>query len=374
MGWVITPALLLDRAILERNLSKMARKASGHGVALRPHIKTHKCLEIARMQIEQGAIGIAAATLTEARIFAKAGIEDITHAFPLDPGRISPALDLAEQVVLRVTVDDLSTAKALEEASGRRGQTVHSWLKVDCGYHRAGVDPTSDYALQISRFLYEAPHIEFDGLLTHAGHAYKARSMEELIGIANQERDTMIALRERLSKEGIGSLMLSIGSTPTMSVADNLEGIDEIRPGNYAFHDWTQVRLGSCNLEDCAVTVLTTVVSRQPGSSHVVVDAGALALSHDPGPAHVESEPGRGKVLSGKGMDSIHPDLRVSAISQEHGIIRGVRPGGVRDLKVGSRIRILPNHSCLTAALFDEYLVVDGQEEVDRWKILRSRS
>lgn len=369
-----TPALLLDRAILERNLGRMAQKALDHDVALRPHIKTHKCPEIAHMQIEQGATGITVATLAEARIFAEAGIEDIMHAFPLDPGKISTALDLAEQTVLRLTVDDMSTANALEEAAGSRGLTVHAWLKVDCGYHRAGLDPTGDYALQLSRFMHEVPHIEFEGLLTHAGHAYKAESVEALIGIANQERDTMIAMRQRLAKEGIGPLKLSIGSTPTMSVIDDLEGIDEIRPGNYAFHDWTQVCLGSCKLEDCAVTVLATVVSCQPGSSHVVVDAGALALSHDPGPAQVESEPVRGIVLSDKGMVSFKPGLKVAAISQEHGIIKGEQPRDVRELKVGSRIRILPNHSCLAAALFDEYLVVEDQEVVGRWKIQRSRS
>jgi D-serine deaminase-like pyridoxal phosphate-dependent protein len=159
-----------------------------------------------------------------------------------------------------------------------------------------------------------------------------------------------------------------------MSVVANLEGVDEIRPGNYAFNDWMQVCLGSCTLEECAVTVLATVVSHQPGSDHVVIDAGALALSHDPGPTHIEAEPSRGIALGGEGVSTIQPPLRVAAISQEHGIVRGEQPNDLEGLKVGSRVRILPNHSCLAAALFDEYLVVEGQEVVDRWKILRARS
>jgi D-serine deaminase-like pyridoxal phosphate-dependent protein len=325
------------------------------------------------MQLDLGSKGITAATLVEAKTFAEAGIEDITHAFPLDPGKIPAALDLAEQTVLRVTVDDLSVAAALEEAAGNRGQTVHAWLKADCGYHRAGVDPESEYAMQLSRIMHEAAHIEFDGLLAHAGHAYRVRSTEELADVANQERDTMIAFRERLIKEGLGPALISIGSTPTMSIIDNLEGVDEIRPGNYAFHDWTQVCLGSCALEDCAVTVLATVVSRQPGSNHAVIDAGALTLSHDPGPTQVDRDGGRGRVLEIDGTMSANPALRVTAVYQEHGIIRGNKPEDLEGMEVGATVRILPNHSCLSAALFDEYLVVEGQEVVDRWKILRAR-
>jgi D-serine deaminase-like pyridoxal phosphate-dependent protein len=368
---VMTPALLLDLAILRHNLNEMAEKARRYGAALRPHIKTHKCLEIAQMQLDLGARGITVATLAEARMFAEAGIEDITHAFPLDPGKIPAALDLVEKTALRVTLDDLSVAEVLDGEAGHSGQTVHAWLKVDCGYHRAGVDPGSDYAVQLSRFMHEASHIEFDGLLTHAGHAYKTRTKKELMGVANQERDTMIAFRNRLAEEDIGPVSISIGSTPTMSVVDNLDGVDEMRPGNYAFHDWTQVCLGSCKLEECAVTVLATVVSRQPGSDHAVVDAGALALSHDPGPMHIEAEPSRGRILSG---GRVHPALRVTAVSQEHGIVRGEQVNDLEGLKAGSRIRILPNHSCTAAALFDEYLVVENQEVVDRWKILRARS
>ncbi|MBA7598047.1 D-threo-3-hydroxyaspartate dehydratase [subsurface metagenome] len=352
----------------------MAHKARSLGVALRPHIKTHKCLEIARMQRERGARGITVATLAEVEVFADSGFDDITHAFPLEPGKITRALALAARLILRVTVDDLPTAEALEAAAAGRDQAVNVWLKVDCGYHRAGVDPATDYAVRLARFLHEAPHLVFDGLLTHAGHAYKVTSREELLGIADQERDVTVTFAERLRAEGISIPGVSVGSTPTMSVVQSLEGVQEMRPGNYVFHDRTQVALGSCDIADCAVTVLTAVVSRQPGSSHVVVDAGALALSHDPGPVQLDSVSGKGAVVAETNPLAVHPSLLVVSLSQEHGIIQGIGTEDLAGLKVGSRVRILPNHACLTVALFDEYAVLRGEEVVDHWKIRRDRS
>lgn len=368
-----TPALLLNQDILQRNLDAMSQKARSLSVALRPHIKTHKCLDIARMQRERGARGLTVSTLMEAEIFADAGFDDLTYAFPLEPGKIDRVLNLAAQETLRVTIDDLAAAQALEAAAAASDQVVHVWLMVDCGYHRAGVDPTTDYAIRLARFLYEAPHLVFDGLLTHAGHAYKVTSRDELLKIAGQERDVTAAFAERLRAEGIAVLAVSIGSTPTMSVIDDLSGIQEIRPGNYVFFDRTQVALGSCQPDDCALTVMATVVSHQPESNRVVIDAGSLALSHDPGPLHLDQEPCKGMIITETSPMVIHPTLRVDALSQEHGIVQGSGPEDLAGLTVGSKVRILPNHACLTAALFDEYVVVKGSEVVDRRKVMRAR-
>lgn len=183
----------------------------------------------------------------------------------------------------------------------------------------------------------------------------------------------MVAFAERLRAEGISITAVSVGSTPTMSVVQSLEGVQEIRPGNYVFHDRTQVALGSCGLGDCAVSVLATVVSHQPEGSHIVVDAGALALSHDPGPVQLDKVPGKGAVIIETDPLAVHPSLRVVSLSQEHGIIQGTAPEDLAGLNVGSRVRILPNHACLAVALFDEYAVVRGEEVVDRWKIWRAR-
>src|SRR5438093_3500759 len=171
MMWDLeTPALLLYRDVMERNLTQMATRSRRLGVSLRPHIKTHKCLELGRRQLAQGARGITVSTLFEAQAFARAGFTDLTWAFPLDPTHIPHVRRIAEQATLRVVVDDLPTAKSLA------GSGLHVWLKVDCGYHRAGVDPASQYALELARELGAERGLTFDGILSHSGHAYRTRN------------------------------------------------------------------------------------------------------------------------------------------------------------------------------------------------------
>ncbi len=171
---------------------------------------------------------------------------------------------------------------------------------------------------------------------------------------------------ERLGEEGIAVRRVSVGSTPAMSAVESLAGITEARPGNYAFYDFTQVSLGACEPRDCAVTVLASVVSSQPGAKQCVVDAGALALSKDTGPSRPDGGPAMGEIFEDYGAGVLSGEIRLVNLSQEHGIVSASLP-------VGERVRVLPNHSCLTAACFDEYTVVRGDEVVDRWKIWRGR-
>lgn len=356
-----TPALLLDLDVLERNLRRMSGRAAALGVALRPHIKTHKCLEVAGLQRELGASGITVSTLYEARVFADHGFDDLTWAFPVILTRLDEVRELADRVTLRLVVDSPEAIDALEGL----GRPLHVWLKVDCGYHRAGVDPESPRAVELARRLAASPTLTFDGLLTHSGHAYHGQSREEIAAIAEQERAVMAGLAGRLREQGIGVPAVSVGSTPTMSVVERLDGVTEVRPGNYCFHDFMQVTLGSCGARDCAVTVLASVVSCRPGDGRSVVDAGALALSKDPGTDRPE-HPTMGEVFADYGAGTLDSEARLLSLSQEHGILSVPRP-------VGSRVRVLPNHSCLTVAHFDAYAVVRGDEVVDRWKIWRGR-
>ena len=359
---VETPALLLHRDVVERNLTHMAGRARRLGVALRPHIKTHKCLELGRRQVAHGAKGLTVSTLFEAEAFARGGFTDLTWAFPLDPTHIPHVRRIAQNgATLRVVLDDLDTAKALA------GTGVHAWLKVDCGYHRAGVDPSSRYALEVARELGAERGITFDGILSHSGHAYRTRNKKEAAQVAEQERQVMVWFAELLRKGGLPVRGISVGSTPAMVAAEDLTGVTEARPGNYIFYDRTMVLIGCCAPEDVGVTVLTTVVSHQPGAAHFVVDAGALSLSKDLGPTHLGLEPAFGEV---KG----HPELTVASVSQEHGIIRAAAPEAIEGkFEVGERLEIVPNHSCLTMAHFDEYTVVEGNSVVDRWRIERGR-
>jgi D-serine deaminase-like pyridoxal phosphate-dependent protein len=356
-----TPALLLDLDVLERNLRRMSERAAALGVAQRPHIKTHKSLEVARLQRELGICGITVSTLYEARVFADHGFDDVTWAFPVILTRLPEVRELADRITLRLVVDSPEAVAALEGL----GRPLHVWLKVDCGYHRAGVDPESPRALELARRLADSPALVFDGLLTHSGHAYHAGSRQELGNIAEQERAVMAGLAQRLRSEGIAVPAVSVGSTPALSAVEQLDGVSEIRPGNYCFHDFSQVTFGSCSVRDCALTVLASVVSCRPGDGRSVLDAGALALSKDTGPDRPE-RPTMGEIFADYDAGILDGEARLLSLSQEHGILSVPRP-------VGSRVRVLPNHSCLTAAQFDEYAVVRGEEVVDRWRIWRGR-
>jgi D-serine deaminase-like pyridoxal phosphate-dependent protein len=358
---IATPSLLLDLDVLERNLVRMAQRCAALGVSLRPHIKTHKCVEVARMQRELGTVGLTVSTLYEARVFADHGFTDLTWAFPVILSRREEIRELAERVTLRVVVDSEEAVRALEDM----GIPLHVWIKVDCGYHRAGVDPEAPASLELARRIAGSYSLELDGILTHSGHAYHGRTREEVLAAAEQERDVMVAFAERLRAAGLQVPGVSVGSTPAMSVVERLDGVTEARPGNYAFYDFMQVGLGSCRVWDCAVTVLASVVSARPGDPRCVIDAGALALSKDRGLDWTEP-PTLGEIFVDYEAALLSPLARLVSLSQEHGILSKRRP-------VGSQVRILPNHSCLTAACFDEYVVVRGEEVVDRWKIWRGR-
>lgn len=371
---VTTPALLLDQSILERNLTRMQDRANELGVALRPHIKTHKCIEIANHQLELGARGITASTLYEVEQFAAAGFNDITWAFPLVPGNIERVMELCEKATIRVVIDSKEVLEHLDSIERVSSERVHVWLKVDCGYHRAGVDPGSPLVEEIVRRLGESKNLIFDGILTHAGQSYEAKNRAELLMYAEQERSVMAEFGERMRAKGYPIPMISIGSTPTMSVVENLDGINEIRPGNYAFYDYTQVMLGSCGVGDCALTVLASVVSHQPNARHFVTDAGALALSKDLGPVHIMNDMDVGIIFEDYDRKRLHSHVHLKVLSQEHGKVMYSSPERVTDqFKVGDKVRILEHHSCLTAANFDYFYVVRGNDIVDRWKILHGR-
>ena len=374
VGDLPTPALLLDLDVLERNLDRMAARTRALGVALRPHVKTHKCLEVGRMQRDRGARGVTVATLPEAVAFADGGFDDVTWAFPLVLGRLDEVVALARRITLRVTVDAAEAVAALGRAARGGGVTVHAWLEVDTGHHRSGVDPRSAAGLATARALAGEGGVAFDGLLTHAGQSYAAATRAERAAVAERERTVMLEFASRLEREALPVAAVSVGSTPGMSAVERLDGVSEVRPGNYAFHDFMQLAGGVCGPDDCAVTVLASVVSHQPGADHAVVDAGALALSKDPGPHDPALARGLGPVAAGLAGPGLDPRLQVLGVSQEHGMVGGLAPGDVDGrLAVGEKVRILPNHSCLAAALFDRYHVVRGEDVVDEWTIWRRR-
>jgi D-serine deaminase-like pyridoxal phosphate-dependent protein len=364
-----TPCLILEVERVRRNAARTSEIARANDVGLRPHVKTHKSVEVARIQTAGHNPALTVSTLAEARAFAGHGFVDITYAVPIEPGKFAEAIEIVRSgVKLNLITDDAETAADLDEAAGRAAVRFDVFLKVDCGYHRCGVAPESKEAVEIPRLISDAKNLNFAGVLTHAGHSYHARSIEEIRRIAAQERDVMAEFAAKLRSRSIEVPVVSIGSTPTIQHVDHLAGVDEIRPGNYIFFDAFQATLGSCGFEDCALTVLAAVVHRDRERRKIIVDAGAIALSKDRGAVELDETCGYGRVLDLVGNDL---NLRVESVSQEHGTIHVRDEAAFDRLKVGSRVRILANHSCLTAAQHRHYHVLENDRVVDRWEIHR---
>ncbi|MDQ3907695.1 MAG: alanine racemase [Acidobacteriota bacterium] len=364
-----TPSLVVDLARVRRNAGRVAALANREGVRLRPHVKTHKCAEIARIQTEGGGGAITVSTLAEARFFAERGFTDITYAVPIEPGKFGEAIELSRRVGrLSLITDDTSIPPLLDDAARRAGVTLDLFLKVDCGYHRCGVEHDRPEARAIPRLIDDAKNLRFAGILTHAGHSYHCKNHEELLALARHERDLMAGFADALRRDSIEVADVSIGSTPTVAVVDHLEGVTEIRPGNYIFFDAFQSTLGSCSFDDCALTVLASVVHRDPVRRKVVIDAGAIALSKDRGAVDLDPRCGYGHVLDVEGNET---GLRVDVVSQEHGQIFVDDEAALDRLRVGTRLRVLANHSCLTAAQHPHYNVLEDGRVVDRWDIQR---
>jgi len=356
-----TPAFLVDRSIVEQNCARMRAKAQASAVSFRPHVKTHKVIEIARMQHGGGVGPITVSTMAEAEFFADAGFRDITYAVPIAPEKLPRAAALAARIErLNILIDSQPALRAVEEFSGAHGVIFDVFLKVDCGYHRAGVDPDDPDSARLAIAISRSPAIHFQGLLTHAGHSYNARDTEEIRRIAAEEILSLTRFRALI---GLDDAIRSIGSTPTTSVVDTFSDTDEVRPGNYVFFDAFQATLGSCSMKDVAISVLATVVGSYPARGEAIIDAGALALSKDVSPEHLHANFGYGIVCD----VSLNPlPARLVSLSQEHGKVRMAAPP-----PVGTRVRIIPNHSCLTAAMYERYHVIDGDAIVDEWRPVR---
>ena len=363
-----TPSLLLDLARVKSNAERMTEIARRNNVRLRPHIKTHKCIEVAKIQAFDGG-AITVSTLEEARAFAKHRFTDITYAVPIERGKFADAIELKRSGVnLHLLTDDAATVDALNKETGEAGERFDVFLKVDCGTHRVGVEPDSPSAIEIPRKISDAANLTFAGILTHAGHSYDVKTKEEILDIARHERDSMVGLAERLRSDGIEVPCISVGSTPTMTHVDHLNAIDEIRPGNYIFFDGYQATLGSCSFADTALTVLAAVIHRDQKRRKLVIDAGAIALSKDRGPTHLDQACGYGHVLD---LDGGETGMRVTGMSQEHGEIRADDEAAFSRFKVGDRLRVLANHSCLTAAQHSHYNIIENGEIVGQWAIHR---
>ncbi len=366
LGHVETPSLILDLERLDRNLARMRDQLSRWPeVTFRPHMKTAKSVDVARRVLPDGG-PIIVSTLHEAEYFFDHGFSDILYGVGVSPDKFPRIARLAERSArITVILDNLATAEALVVFAAETGLAIHVLIEIDTDGHRSGVAPDADILPPIGRVLDQAGLLR--GVLTHAGESYGARSLEALHGFAELERSGAVRAAERLRAAGCSAPVVSVGSTPTALFAQDLTGVTEVRAGVFMFQDLVMAGAGVCTPEDLALSVLTTVIGHQAEKNWIITDAGWMALSRDRGTERQAVDQGYGLVCDVDGR-RIGELVMVSA-NQEHGVIADRNGGAVspEDFPVGTRLRILPNHACATAAQHGTYAVLQDGLITDRW-------
>jgi D-serine deaminase-like pyridoxal phosphate-dependent protein len=355
-----TPCLVLDADRMERNIARLRSRLDGLGVALRPHLKTAKSVDVARRVMTSPAGPATVSTLKEAEQFVAAGVRDIIYAVGIVPAKLPQVLALrAQGAEVAVVLDTVEQAQAVALASRQAGTRIPALIEIDCDGHRSGVRPDDRQRLVgIGRAL--ADGAELRGVLTHAGGSYTARGAEALQQCAEAERRSVVDAAAILREAGMACPVLSVGSTPTAHSATDLTGVTEVRAGVFMFFDLVMAGVGVCQVDDIAVSVLATVIGHQRERGWILIDAGWMAMSQDRGTRKQEIDQGYGLVCDIDGEP--YADVIVADANQEHGIIT-VRPGSrgvLPELAIGDRVRILPNHACATGAQHGAYHVVRG--------------
>lgn len=378
-----TPAVLVDQQRLQRNLVRMQQMADANGVALRPHTKTHKSTAIARQQVAGGAQGITVAKVGEAEVFVAAGFDDVRLAYTIvGRDKHERLLRLMKQARITFCVDTIAGARAASDFYAAHDLEAEVLLEVDAGYGRCGVRWDAHESVKTAQQIAALPGLKLAGILTHAGQSYHGPQEGETTEAAlrrasNDERDRMLAFAGRLHEAGITGheseaypdgtvpLEISIGSTPSMTYFENQTqrgfSITEIRPGNYVFYDAMQAALGSATLDDCALSVLTTVISRHRdgvGQERLFLDAGKKVLTSDVS-SYTE---GYGVILYNPADRVPHPHARLVGLSEEHGWVQ-VRGGST--YHIGDRVQVIPNHACVVVNTQEVLYLVEDDEVVE---------
>ncbi|NIJ39418.1 D-serine deaminase-like pyridoxal phosphate-dependent protein [Sphingopyxis panaciterrae] len=363
-----TPALILDADRLERNAARMRARCDDLGVALRPHLKTAKSVDVARIAADGGQGPITVSTLAEAEYFAAAGWRDILYSTAIAPAKLARADRIQREhgARLLLIVDDREVAAAIGREASSLGARFGVLIEIDCGEHRSGVEPASAELVAIAEALgAHAPHVELAGVMAHAGHSYAFDDLASIRALAEVERLATVSSAELLRERGCPCPIVSVGSTPTALLAGHLEGVTEVRAGIYLFWDLSQLSRGICAEDDLAVSVLATVIGHQRRGPSLILDAGALALSKDIG-ANRFMPAGYGLVCDAATLKPLGA-LAVTTVHQEHGNVPVPDESWFARLPIGSRVRILPNHACLTCAAYPSYDVLRGGTLTTQW-------
>ncbi|MGC4190943.1 MAG: alanine racemase [Thermomicrobiales bacterium] len=350
-----TPTLIVDETIMHRNIAEMAAFAKSAGVALRPHIKTHKTPQIARLQLAAGAAGITCAKVGEAAVMIEqAGVQDVLLAYPtIGDHKFRRIVELLERARIIVAVDSMDAAKAISRAMSRYDRVLEISIEVNTGQNRSGVR-AGDEAVAFAQAISRLPNLRIAGIMTHEGHT-NSLPPDEIEAAALAAGRDMVETAERIRSHGIEMLAVSVGSTPAAIYTPTVPGITEMRPGTYVFNDNSVFRHGRIGPNQCAARFVATVVSRQ-SPTHAVLDTGQKCLGLDKSPSH----PGHGYIVG-------HPDVAITKLSEEHGVCEV--PEGETGFAVGDRVEIIPNHVCPTVNLMDELTIVRDGRIVDIWPI-----
>jgi D-serine deaminase-like pyridoxal phosphate-dependent protein len=357
-----TPSLVLDERRMLRNIERLETHLRSLRVPLRPHLKTCKSVDVARRMLSGGSGPATVSTLREAEVFAAAGVRDIVYAVGITPQKLERVLAIrATGCDLAVLLDSREQARAVVDASRSADAPIPALIEIDSDGHRGGLRPDDPEIVEIGRVLHESG-AELRGVLTHAGESYGVTGADAHAAFAERERAAAVGAANALRAAGLPCGVVSVGSTPTAYAARDLSGVTEVRAGNYAFLDLFQAGIGVCSVDDIAISVLTTVIGHQRERGWIFVDAGWMALSRDRGTAQQAVDQGYGVVCDVDG--TVIPDLIVTQTNQEHGIVarRAGSDVALPDLAVGTRLRILPNHACATAAQFAGYEVVPAAD------------
>uniref|UniRef100_F6PLX2 D-serine dehydratase n=2 Tax=Ciona intestinalis TaxID=7719 RepID=F6PLX2_CIOIN len=363
-----TPALVVYKHKVEANCERMLKLAKDHGVTLKPHFKTTKCLEVAIMQTGGTKCGMEVSTLVEADLLAENGFENVIYAYPISPHKTPKCAELSEKMKSFVVfVDNVAALKALEQWKLKDNKNWQVLVEVDTGAGRSGVQIESLDAVSLIKEVVKCGNVTFSGLYSHCGHSYKCKNAEEIKEVGKMATNKMLTLVDELKKQGITCPSYGIGSTPSCSKpAPEMSKLTEWHPGNYVLYDLMQVKIGSCEIDDIASFVLTRVIGHYTKGEDVflIIDCGWTAIS-----LHGVKD---SEETSGYGLIVDHPELKLAHMSQEHGIVKSkdsTKPLDLSRYPVDSFLRIYPYHSCATCAMHPVFYVADQNDNIiDHWR------
>lgn len=353
------PTLLLSKDICLANINRMAAKAAQHGLIFRPHFKTHQSAEIGEWFRDAGVSSIAVSSVRMAKYFADAGWNDITIAFPVNILEIDQIILLSSRISLNLLVVSKDATRFL---SGTLHQNTGIFIEIDTGYHRTGLLPgETDEIDQIIAICETSRHLKFRGFLCHAGNTYTSGGSDKIREIHFHSINILKHLKNRF-ETNIRKIFISYGDTPSCSLMNNFDGIDEIRPGNFVFYDIMQNKLGSCSREQIAVALVCPVVAKYPQRGEIVIYGGIVHLSRE-FLIQADGSPVYGLAVkwNERGWSIPGKDCFVKSLSQEHGIVN-IDENLLKEIEPGDLIGILPVHSCITASCMKGYRTIDGQQ------------